>query len=350
MTLSANATGTGNGGTISLTTNSASGTITVGSAPGDVIISAAGGGSSGNGGSVIVNAGGNLTVNITSVAPFSLNAAPTGATGSGANFTFSAGNMTLIITGTLNANGVGNGNGGQVNLSASVPYNGEGALIQLNGAISANSGANGGTGGSIDMTNYDYSIASNGIVFSNAASVTANGASGGGNVDLYCERLFAYSDTNYEWAGGSITAPGGTISANALASGAGGTVTLDALSVGGSGTGPLNVSANGAAAGNGGQLTINTWVANFDITVGNSSGQIALSATGGTGGTTPSAAGDGGKITLQSQHNIIINPGALNAGPLGANGQGPTLSFSAEYDAAATGPGVCLLLPAATCK
>src|SRR5579875_3057328 len=101
----------GNGGQVSITTLGTSAGISTGSLAGQIgAIAVQSGTTGGNGGSVSLSAGQNLTV-----ATSAITAGPTGTGGNGANFNFAAGTAgtgTLQINGTLSANGLGTGNGG----------------------------------------------------------------------------------------------------------------------------------------------------------------------------------------------------------------------------------------------
>lgn len=125
LILSANGNGVGNGG--SITFRNSDPTATFISQPAKapkppvnfLSISAKGGGAgSSDGGTIIVEVGGNLTVD-----PAKAVIGPPGANGNGGNYTFSAKNVTgktgsLVILGNLDANGLGAGTDGTITLSS----------------------------------------------------------------------------------------------------------------------------------------------------------------------------------------------------------------------------------------
>ena len=176
VNLSADAVGTGNGGVISVTTVGAN-DIVVGLGALNLSATGGSGGSvSGNGGSVTLSAGRNLLVN-----PANINVSPAGNNGNGGGITLSAGTVasgTLQLTGALNVNGAGTGNGGTI----SVTYNDNsnplivgatGSNSFISGAITANAPGS-GSGGSVSITN----SAAAALNIQLSAAISANSSSG----------------------------------------------------------------------------------------------------------------------------------------------------------------------------
>ncbi|HEY9869229.1 MAG TPA: hypothetical protein V6D08_08695, partial [Candidatus Obscuribacterales bacterium] len=166
--------GSGNGGTVSITTTS--GDITFGSAAGQIAsVNVSSGTSGGNGGSVLLAAGQNLSVNTASIT-----AGPLGTTGNGATFNLSAGTAGSGLTninGTLSANGTGSGNGGSITIAYNDPTDpfvvgGTVSRSGITGSLSANApGA--GQGGTVSLTNIaaaPLSVALGGTISAASAS------------------------------------------------------------------------------------------------------------------------------------------------------------------------------------
>ncbi len=166
LALTATGSGTGDGGTVIFQTRDTTATFVGNPAraprsPFHFITAEAHGG--GNGGTIDIETGGNLTISDASL----INATG-GSTGTlkGANYTFAAGKAatgTLIITGSLNADGVGGGTGGLISLSSNSTSNFTvGVANPRNGITGTLSGEE------IRLTNN-----SAGIQLQNAASLTA---------------------------------------------------------------------------------------------------------------------------------------------------------------------------------
>jgi len=284
LSLSANGGGAGNGGSITYAVTFPSRTVTIGSGNGQLAVSAVGGsvGSlTGNGGSVSISSTGSLIVNTGS-----LMLHPLGQNGDGASYSFSSGTGNMLITGTLDASGVGTGDGGSIRINfgsatpfgigvANPPKNG------INGTLLANAGTGGGNGGLI--------------------SVAA-----GGELDLNS---------------------GPTLSANAAGSGVytGGSISLTGSRVLLQGPGTAILSANGSGMGDGGSVTVRETKTGSRMTIGTGSGQLEIAATGGS---PLSPGGDGGTVGVFVT-TLTVNPAALAAGPLGLAGDGANLTLSA---------------------
>src|SRR5262249_3066261 len=150
--LSANGSGLGNGGAVSVTLTRPNENLTVGAGNGEFIIAAEGGDESGNGGIVSLVTPRNLTVD----ADF-LSAGPQpGAKGNGATLSFATGTGVVFFDGNLDVSGNGAGDGGSVTIRSAGAGTfdiGPGATGQgINGFIDASAGASGGNGGSVSIT------------------------------------------------------------------------------------------------------------------------------------------------------------------------------------------------------
>ncbi len=162
LTFLANALGNGGGGQINLSF-AANIPLIIGSGIGQIQASAQGGSSgsnSGSGGLINISNTGSLTVN-----PIYLKNNPIGLNGNGGDYNLyvtsgmSNVNNNLDITGTINANGVGNGSGGFINLTnsnLSTPFvigsNSSGNGI--NGTLLVNPGANSSQYGTITLESF----------------------------------------------------------------------------------------------------------------------------------------------------------------------------------------------------
>jgi len=116
-------------------------------------------------------------------------------------------------------------------------------------------------------------------------------------------------------SGGSIILPSNELSA-AASSGAGGSIILQASTLDwtGSATDALTLNANGTSAGG----RVEVLLFSSDIQVGNGAGMVNVSATGD----------DGGSVSLNTNLNLVINDvESLNVAPLGANGDGGSVSL-----------------------
>src|SRR5262249_23001088 len=106
---------------------------------------------------------------------------------------------------------------------------------------------------------------------------------------------------------------GATIEANAqllddAQSFSGGTITLSAPKMQVLGGTNVSVSANGAGLGDGGSITLNTTDKGTSLVVGNGSGEISLSATGGFSG---SLGGNGGSVTISATNLTVADAAFL---------------------------------------
>ena len=324
LALSANASGTGNGGFVWITIPE----MVVGHSGGSMTVSATGGAlnsASGNGGRITLNASKALTVDGSA-----LNLIPLGDNGDGGAMEFIAGESgapgTLTIAGgSLDCNGVGTGKGGTLEISVysssllsistlAVGDNSSGVAVPSHGFISANGGANGGPGGSIHIVN----AAAGGIEI-NSFSMSANGDRGG----------LVMVDTFL----GNVQLGLAKISTNAVKNSDGGVVRILGNEIIITGGNNIVVQSNAAGTGFGGSLQIETYSkTQGDITIANAPGAFKIEVNGGSVGTfIPNSGWGGGAGSLRAiaSHSLAVDTSAINMRPLGSDGGGAGIWFSA---------------------
>ncbi len=346
VTLSAAGSGSGSGGTIQLTTAGTS-SLSINTSGQSVEFVATGGtggatpSATGDGGAVIVSNGGNIIAN-----PAAISVAPLGNSGKGATISLTSG-ADLAVTDSIDASGAygsgsGSGGGGSITLIC----NSSNALTlqgssgpHVNGIVTANAGPAGGAGGTLDVEN----LGSGGVTITSLGPsvISTTAVSGhGGSITI-------------NGHGGALAIPDGTISANAVGSGNfdGGSISLSGsnLSIGSGGT--LYLSANAIGSGNGGTVSaIATWTGSTIVvgtqSSGSNPGVINISATGGTGGGTPSAAGDGGIVTVEAGSNLTVDSASMSCNPQGTNGAGAQVTLAAG----AAGSGTLLVSGNVACN
>ncbi len=335
LSLIADASGTGNGGSITLKTTGAAGDINLGNSAGSIAGIHARGGSvgsaSGNGGAVNISAARNLTISNPSGI---IDVSPRGTNGNGGKITLTNGAVTagnLKVDVDLIANGVGTGSGGSIvinNRSASAFVIQNPAVTNgISGTLQANAGSGvGGTGGTISINN----TGTGGITLVSFANILLNSGGGGG----------AGGSLTLNANSGLLTIPNGKIDVSAKGPGSynGGTISLTGSSIvlnGGNGT-TLSLLANAFGTGNGGSVSVRTTSVTGDISLGNAPNNFAnISARGGSAG---SFAGNGGTVTLIAGRNLAISgaAGIINVSPSGTNGNGGSITLTSG-NVAATG-------------
>ncbi|MBX9879478.1 MAG: hypothetical protein K2Y22_13540 [Candidatus Obscuribacterales bacterium] len=306
------------GGTVSLTTTGQAAPLTIGSGSGAFAISATGGTNSTTPTNISVLTAGNLTITSASLST-------TQSSGRGPNIVLTAGvtgSGFIAVTGGLSANGVTSGSGGTITLTMNTTnvFNVGGGGTGTTAAITANAVGT-GNGGTISINNLGTA---GGISLSSLANVSVNSSTSGdgGNLTLYVPF-------------GTLTLPSaGNLSANASGSNfKGGSIFLQSSAISYSSSGVLTLNANaGTGTANGGSISVVTGNPTSDITVGSSSGNIALSARGGLTG------GDGGIIFLSAGRNLTIDPSGTNfvVGPQAGTGKGADITFRADSAGAGT--------------
>jgi hypothetical protein len=151
IALNADGVTNGAGGSITVTDDLATQTLTIGSGNGNLDLSAAGAGSAGNGGTIQVSSAGGLTVD-----PTAINVAPqSSGNGRGGTLALVAGG-NLLVNGSINVNGAGTGMGGDLALQSgsSTPFTVTGTKLVngVTGFISATGGSSGNGSLFIDAT------------------------------------------------------------------------------------------------------------------------------------------------------------------------------------------------------
>ena len=194
----------------------------------------------------------------------------------------------------VSLNGSGSGNGGTLNVSATVPPDEVTSSVTLQGTVSANGGNSGGNGGSITLTS------ANNINTEECSSLEALGGIGGGNggtINLTAQNGTIYS-LPIDASGGSASPTGTTPGGN------GGSISLTAstdLEVDSTITangGDANPNS-GAAGGNGGSVTLDT---DGNLTLyGN------ITATSGANGNSKWTGGNGGTVSLTAAGAVTVN-------------------------------------------
>jgi hypothetical protein len=322
LTLSVNGTGTGAGGVLAITTSNSAVTQTIGT--GNFVLSANGGASGGNGGTIDFTAAGNLIVN-----PGQLSATA-GTNGSGGSVKLIAGNSvaggTLVVNGNLSANGNGSGKGGSLDLesNSSTAFNIGSTSSNTNGVLGSLSvtGGSAATNGSIKLVNSGGGV-TNAVTIANVGSLTMTSGSTGslllgaqvGNTGTSTITLNAGGTGNLGY-----TADRQLIIANTVSLAAGGMIGTSSASIL---TNAQNVNINNA----GGLVTI-TDVSNGETVTG---GPGTIGGTLGFLGTGPMAFGNltaAGTISIVNSNTLGVSNGniAVN-GNLIATGAGSTVNL-----------------------
>lgn len=305
LNITTNAIGNGNGGVIRVTATGVTGDITTGAGSSQINLQARGSGTNGNGGSVTVSAGRNLTLD---------------------------GSAVDVSAGT-------SGNGGRVTVTASTAVTN--GVLDISTPINANAGAGGGDGGQIIITNNStQALTIDQALNVNSAGTGAGGRieirnEGGGNIDV---QTALRADSTGNNAGtiiidaDSATGPDGTVildpqlfSASTTGAGNGGSITIEGGELQFVGSGAKNIVANAGTAGDGGSIFLNATNATGNITLDPGAGGLTLSARGGTG------SGNGGSIELRAGNDIRVNGNntVLDVSPRAADANGGTIILRA---------------------
>lgn len=312
-TLSADGAGTGNGGTISITTlNTQSQSDFSVSKTSGFSLSARSGLNGGNGGTINISAGGDLDVD-----GAYLSVAARGGNGDGGNISLTAsaigsgqvggGSNSVTVTGLLAADGSGTGNGGQINLAAP-------QINILDGSAISSSTTGSGDGGSIDV---DATGADADLMLGNGSILSARSASGnGGSISLSTTRNLSLNGSLID--AGSMLGSGGSIDLVAGAGGSG-TLSIDA-----------DVVADGGGSGDGGLLSFaqNSQQAfqlgALNLQGGAGTGLISASAIGsGNGGTLLLDSGAGNSLAVAVNQNVFLSgASSSNLGKIEASSDG----------------------------
>lgn len=312
LDLRADAAGSGNGGGVYY---QSSGNINIG--PGSVTMSARGGSpgsAAGDGGTVSV-AG---TLSDVFVNPAFFQSGPRGLNGKGGSFNMYGTN--IHVAGSLNADGVGVGDGGYIRfasqtvaaLNIGVP-SGNG----IDGSATARAGAGGGSGGTLQISNNTGFGGGGNVVVNSAANLSVQATNGnGGTIDL----------TTYSSSTATVLLPRGeTFSVDAAGGGnfKGGSFNIAANYLGtfGAAAAPVTITANGIGSGNGGTIGVATQMNDADFSIGPGAGQLALIANSGGAG------GNAGSVTLTAGRDLSVNTAGVTAKALGVNGNGAVFNW-----------------------
>ncbi len=184
------------------------------------------------------------------------------------------------------------------------------------GTISASGGPTSGAGGTIQIIN----AGAGGITLPATASLNVAPSQGAGG-DLELLSLGGPVE-------GPVNLPSGTLSVDAAGSGNfnGGKLFIAGSDILINGGGHLALSANAVGSGDGGLFGLGTSGTASDLSVGTGAGQISLSASGGS---SLSPAGHGGLVAIAAGRDLSVDPAALAAAPLGANGDGANILMGA---------------------
>lgn len=286
ITFTADAAGNGNGGSIEF--NQAANFLQIGSATGQFSFSARGGsvGSQfGNGGTLAVRTPNQLMV--TNTANFT--ASPIGTSGNGGNLLLESVSGPISVNGGLSVNGSGVGNGGsiilrQTGVASNALTLGVVAANAIQGPLTAFGGFSGGHGGEIRIETKGN------VIFNGGYSISASGTGNTGN-------------------GGTIVVEAGTF-------GFVGPATVIGLA-----------ALGGGNSGNGGNVTLKALFG--PVAIGPGANQFAINVPGGSVG---SYGGNGGVVSI-SGTTLVVDPLSIFADPLGFQGNGANLSFTATNQA-----------------
>ena len=339
-----------NGGTISVTSVKS---MALGTGNGEISINVDAGqnaGSNGNGGTVSAFVTGANTLSFTSTALKTL-AGPDG--GNGANIVLSSqGTVDFPSISSINADGTGLANGGQIFITGdkitfggtlAISANGggggsgNGGIIEINSnnassnlnigtktgnvSFAATSGSLGGNGGFVTV------ISGGDLTFDSAGVVADPNAAGNGNgayVSMTAFNTLTLSNTSYTY--------------NGAGNGDGGALHLEGSTIVPSGATTLSARSSVTGTGNGG--SIEYIVSTGDITV-DAAGLTVIA----NGGSAASSGGNGGSVNITTSGKLAVNPTALQVGPLGKNGNGGILVLQGNV-VTAVAPGTRLDLSA----
>lgn len=258
----------GDGGHITIEATSPASVLVI--SPADLVVSIAGGSTSGNGGALNLKSGLDILVDISGIQSFVND-------GSGSSFSFIA-DRNVAVNGGLNASANGTGDGGSIELQSNSTdpfFIGASMANGVNGTLEANAAGNGG-GGSITVRNLGT---------------------------------------------GGISTPGATIQANSVGNSGGksGSITLEAAEYS---SNFYTLIANGGTVGAGGTITVKATANALPLVF--DTGFFQLVANGGT------VSGKGGTVDLSSASDMLVDPSTFSLGA--NNGDGPSIKFTAAND------------------
>lgn len=322
--------GTGNGGSVEWFPGMAN--VSLGTNAGDFALSANGGSTNGDAGSIEVNPDpGNITFDTDGA----LSTTVLGTNGNGGTVTLNATGVTQNADSTINVDGQGTGNGGNITIWATSDINiagdddGTPALkskfVKPRQTVAAfkpsfKSGTN-GNGGNLDLGYGVNTTISGGTIAGYATQATPGSNGNGGTINVHdiTGTVTVSATLNVS---GSGTGDGGTITINSSSTG---TMTLDDST--------MIASADPNGTGNGGQITIHN---GGDISVNTTN----ILAQGG--GATTGNTGNGGSVSITDDLPlsggtlididtlvIKVNAGSASTGNGGSVVMAPEGPFSA---------------------
>lgn len=303
VSFTADAAGGGNGGSIDLR----GGTFLIGPALEIYARGGSPGSSSGDGGSISL-------AGVVSFDQTFASAQPLGLNGAGGKYSFeTSGKLDALSLFSIDASGVGFGDGGSVyaSLSNTSPF-----VIGPSGAqFTATSGHSGGKGGSV-------TVSTENILVEDFAFINVQQSLGDGGT-IVLGPFFSEGEFH---DGGIVSVPVGTIDVSGVGEGtSGGRVAIQGLQLQtGSSRGPLSILANGTSNGSGGSIYIGATAGEM-LTIGSADDELQLSATGGAPGRD---SGNGGSVTLRTDTALLLNE-LPHVNPQGDNGNGGALKLSA---------------------
>jgi hypothetical protein len=330
VNVTADSLGTAAGASVTIQALDALSSLSIGSGPGQISISATGAGTTdtNEAGGILATNGVRVSVGaVLTVSAASLTVGTTTNNTQGGNIALHAGeggSGFFLVSGNLDVSGKGTGSGGTIELS----QNSSGGLVVDNtnvfagvlGTIFAKSGPGGGNGGLISLRN----SGTGGIFIMNAANLSITGQGNGGTLIMDAK--------GEDLTGATVVLAGGTYSADAVA-GKGGFISISGGKIQPTGSVTLTAQGNGSGQRNGGTITLEQ-ISEDLLSVG-TAGNLKLLADGGANG------GNAGSISVVTAGDLTVDTSisGFSAKPRGANGNGGNFSLTAG----STGPGNLLI-------
>ena len=330
LSLNADATGTGNGGMISVQLTGPA-DVSIG-LNGTFTASARGGITSGNGGSVSFSNGGNLTVDLSTI-----DVSTRG--GDGGTLNLQAMGTLALNANQINVDGINGGNGGSIFLSGATITTPQTTPLVLS-ASGDGTGSGGEVGYSTSSSKNSITIDATDPFIPNAIKILVTGSNGGtvfvgsaGNITFNSVNADPNNQTSGTGANldieatGTLTFGNNTLHANGLGDGNGGSILLRGQSLAFAPTSKLDIEANAGATGSGSGGSVAIGSANFSpVVIGSANGNIFLSASAGTNMAATTA--NGGTVYFATGGNLTINASAISVAA-GVSGNGGTIILQA---------------------
>ena len=287
--INSNASGTGVGGSVAVTTPGA--LVLDGGGGGFTEIAASAQGSqSGNAGTVTVSAGTAAVRNGGRIA------STTTGPGRGGDVTVNTGALALARGGTITSDTFGSGNGGEIALAVggALTIDGTDKSGLRNGVSSEAAPGSSGSAGSVRVNAGSVSVLNGGTITSSTA-----GTGAGGSVRVATPGALLLD-------GGGTAGTGITASATGLRSGDGGPVSVSAGTV--TVQGGAQIASSTAGPGRGGDVTVNAASA------------IRLNSPGPRVSATATGTGDAGSVAVAAPQVFLRNGASISTAALEANG------------------------------